>query len=243
MLEMFLYSSVSLLVFLCCFYVQHKYKAPILNPLLMSIIVIIFCLWLLDMNYQDYMQGAQLINYLLEPAVVLLGYPLYKQIHLLRSQWWQILLICFLASICALTVCTLLASYLGLEVWLIASMVSMNITTAVAMSTSVELGGTGSITAVMVLLGGLSGSILGVFWLGFIGLVKKSPKNSKFVVTHTCEQKIIGMAIGSASHALGTASIAKPYPIAAAYSSTALILCAIFTALIAPVYVPFLLSL
>lgn len=243
MFEMFLYSSVSLMIFLCGFYVQHKYKAPILNPLLMSVLIIIFVLWLLDMNYQDYMQGAHYINYLLEPAVVLLGYPLYKQVHLLRRHWRQILFICFSGVICTLTLSTLLAKTLDLEVWLIASMVSMNITTAVAMSTSVELGGTGSITAFMVMLGGLSGSIFGVFWLGFIGLIKKPPKHGEFVVTHTTEQKIIGMAIGSASHALGTASIAKSFPIAAAYSSTALILCAIFTALIAPIYVPFLLSL
>jgi predicted murein hydrolase (TIGR00659 family) len=242
MIEVLWYSSLSLLVFLFGYYIQHKFKLAILNPLLLTIIILISLFLVFDVSYREYMQGAEYLNYLLEPAVVLLGYPLYKQIHLLKSQWRQITLICLAASICALTVSTLLAKTLGLETWLIASMVSMNITTAVAMSTSIELGGIGAITAVMVLVGGLSGSIFGVLWLGFIGLINKSAKSNLNNTPHHAQQ-VIGMAIGSASHALGTASIAKSYPVAAAYSSTALILCAVITALIAPVYIPFLMTL
>ncbi|MCF2948670.1 LrgB family protein [Paraglaciecola aquimarina] len=242
MIEVVLYSGLSLIVFLFAYFIQHKYRLAILNPLLLTITILISLFAVFNISYQDYMQGAEYLNYLLEPAVVLLGYPLYKQIHLLKTQWQKISLICLFASLCALTVSTILAKLLGLETWLIASMVSMNITTAVAMSTSVELGGISSITAVMVLVGGLSGSIFGVMWLGFVGLIK-IPNKDNLLTTPDNQQKVLGMAIGCASHALGTATIAKSFPVAAAYSSTALILCAIFTALIAPIYVPFLLTL
>ncbi|WP_158971014.1 LrgB family protein [Paraglaciecola sp. L3A3] len=242
MIEIIATCGVSLLIFLGCFFLQRRYQSPLLNPLLLSVIVIISLLMSLGLSYQDYMQGAEYINYLLEPAVVLLGYPLYKQRYLLQAQWPKILCICFCASFSVLTLIPLFAQLLGLEQWLIGSMIAMNITTAVAMSTSIELGGTASISAVMVLVAGVSGSIFGVYWLRLLGFIDLKINHQEMDINHDEQQKIIGMAIGSASHALGTASLAKPFPIAAAYASTALILCAIITAVIAPIYVPFLLG-
>lgn len=231
------------MLFLFWYYVQHKYKSALLNPLLFTVISIVGGLWVYGVSYQDFHQSTEYISSMLEPAVVLLGYPLYKQLHLLRVQWRHILFICAVSSMFALTVITLMAKLLGLEEWLIASMVTMNITTAVAMSTSIELNGVGSIAAVMVLMAGLTGSLFGVTWLRLLSIVKLPPQHHFMGFSYSAEQKTIGMAVGSASHALGTASIAKSFPIAAAYSSTALILCAIISAIVAPVYVPFLMGL
>lgn len=239
MFDVLLYCGVSLGIFLCFFRLQQKFYYALLNPLLLTVLALLIILLGLDISYQSYMQGAEYINYLLEPAVVLLGYPLYKQLYLLKAQWQKILLICALASFSGLSVCAVLAKIFGVESWLIASMVTLNITTAVSMATSVELGGNASINAVMVLIGGLTGSIFGVIWLKGIGLVQLSTEKNTLDST---QQKIIGLAIGSASHALGTSSIARQFPIGAAYSSSALILCAFISALIAPIYIPFILA-
>ncbi|MDU0354313.1 LrgB family protein [Paraglaciecola aquimarina] len=243
MIEILVICSVTLSIFLATYFVQKKYPVALLNPLLLSVVIIIGLLSWFEMSYQDYMQGAQYINYLLEPAVVMLGFPLYKQRYLLRVQWPKILAICCCASFTAITLIVLLAHVLGIESWLIVSMVTMNITTAIAMSTAVELGGNASMAAVMVLVAGVSGSIVGLAWLRLIGLVELTNSKGRVELKHSHQQHSLGMAIGSVSHALGTSSIAKSFPVAAAYASSALILCAIITAIIAPIYVPFLLGM
>ena len=237
MTEIIGYCLLTMVVFLGWFTIQQKSRWVLLNPVLMSLLTLISLFLLLDISYAQYMQGAQYINYLLEPAVVLLGYPLYKQLKLLRSQWRKIFFICFMASITSLTVSGVLARVMGLEDWLIASVVTLNVTTAIAMSTSAEIGGSGAITANIVFIGGMTGSILGVLWLRLIGVINKEHQQPT-----TLENKIVGLAIGSSAHAIGTASIVKEFPVGAAYSSTALILCAIITAVIAPVYIPLLLQ-
>ncbi|MDN4500847.1 LrgB family protein [Alteromonadaceae bacterium BrNp21-10] len=243
MLDIVGFCGLTIVVFLGWFTVQQKTRKVLLNPVLMSLLTLIGLFLLLGIPYSDYMQGAQYINILLEPAVVLLGYPLYKQLRLLRAQWRKIVLICFIAAFSSLTISALLANVMGLEDWLIASLVTLNITTAIAMSTSAELGGTGAITANIVFIGGMTGSIAGVYWLRLIGVIQPISDNlstsSRESIT---EQKALGLAIGSTAHAIGTATIVKEFPLGAAYSSTALILCAIISAIIAPFYIPLLLS-
>ena len=198
-----------------------------LNPLVMSMSTIILMLLALDIEYARYMQGAKYVDYLMEPAVVLLGYPLFKQLHIIRRQWRALLLICFGAVFCLLTCTTSLARFFGLEDWVTYSLAMMHITTAIAMETSEAMGGEPALAACMVLIAGFSGCSLGLY-----------------VLQRVCKhEQSVGMGIGSVSHALGTAVVARSSYVSSAYASTALILCAIITAIIAPIYVPFLLSL
>ncbi len=243
MIEFLLFCGGSLVIFLGYFRLQQAYSYPFLNPLLLSVVSISLGLLIFGIPYEQYIGGAGYVNHLLEPAVVLLGYPLYKQLPILYKQWRQIAVICALASVITLTVSVCLARVLGLDAWLIKSIVALNITTPVSMSTALELGGSESIAAVVPLIAGLTGSIIGVLWLGWLRIVSKQVVDCEQGTDNPESQKVIGMAIGSVSHAVGTASISKKYPIASAYASTALIICAMITALIAPMYVPFLLSL
>ena len=243
MIEFLVFCGGSLVVFMMFFALQQRFNYPILNPLLLIVATIVSGLLWLGIDYDTYISGAGSVNLLLEPAVVLLGYPLYRQMSLLRKQWCAILLICGVASLLALTISAGLACLIGLEPWLVKSIVTLNITTPVSMSTAAEMGGSESIAAVVPLIAGLTGSMLGVIWLAWLGLIKRQLVNCHQGDDNAAAQKIIGMGVGSVSHAVGTASISKTYPLASAYSSSALIMCAMLTAIIAPVYIPWIISL
>jgi len=199
-----------------------------LNPVATSMVTLIFVLLYLDIDYQRYMTGAKYIDYLIEPAVVALGYPLYKQLNIIRKQWRELSIVCAISVVFLLTFSTLLSRAFGLEHWVIKSLVPLNITTAIAMETSEAMGGEPALTACLVLIGGFTGCTLGL---------------SLLTMLRFREEKSTGLAIGAVSHALGTAVIASRSYVSSAYASTALILCAMLTAIIAPILVPFLLSL
>ena len=197
-----------------------------LNPLLLSLLSIITCLVVLDIPYTRYMEGGRWLSYLVEPAVVVLGYPLYKQLKNLKKQWRLVMLSSVIASFVAMTSAVLLARLFGADDVLLRSIASMCITTAISMEVSEQLGGSPALAALLVMVAGVGGSVLGLSWLNILGI--KDPIAR-------------GLAIGSASHALGTATISAESSVSGAYGSTALILSAVFTAIIAPYWVPFLL--
>lgn len=209
-------------------YIQKRSGLFIINPLLLSLLSIILLLNVSNTDYTYYMQGGKFLSWLIEPAVVILGYPLYLQLKNIRAQWRLLTLVCTLGSLTAIITSVLLATLLGAEDIIIKSISTMCITTAIAMEVTDNLGGSSALAALLVMIAGISGSVFGLVWLNTIGI--KNPMAR-------------GLAIGSASHALGTATVAGESSISAAYGSTALILSAIITALLVPLVVPFLLSL
>ena len=67
-----------------------KFKLPVLNPLLISIVIIIPLLIFTGTSYNHYFEGSRILNDLLQPAVVALAFPLYEQLHQIRAQWKSI---------------------------------------------------------------------------------------------------------------------------------------------------------
>ena len=76
---------VSLLTFWFGTWLKKKLGWAILNPILVSVTMIIFLLKLLSIDYPAYNEGAKYISYLLTPATVCLAIPLYRQLSLLRQ--------------------------------------------------------------------------------------------------------------------------------------------------------------
>lgn len=202
-----------------------KVKHPVNNPLLVSMCILIPILLLLHIPYSTYFAGNAVLNFLLEPAVVALAFPLYEQLPQIRQHWRVILWGCLLGSICAIVTGTLLALYFGATPELAASVLPKSITTPIAMAVSHELGGEPSITAMLVVLAGLFGAILGY------------PLSKLFRIEHPIAR---GLTIGTVSHALGTATAAEKDYQEGAFSSLALVICGIFTSLLAPIIFPFL---
>ncbi|GLX79367.1 inner membrane protein YohK [Thalassotalea insulae] len=213
------YSMFTIAVYQMFSWLQAKTRILWLNPMLLTVLALIGCLLLAKVNYQVYQESTQLLSYLLEPAVVILGYPLYQQLASIRKQWKQITLLLTLATTVAISVSYLITVML-IEMSAIAVSLSLkSITTAIGLALTEQLNGNSAITAFAIILAGLFGAIWGIKWLNFIGV---SSANAQ------------GLAIGAASHALGTATVSQLSYQHAAYSSLALILSATITAVIAP---------
>ena len=207
---------------------QKKTGSLLLNPVLMSLLTLCALLILVNVPYQSYFARTRLIDALIEPAVVVFGYPLYQQLRMIGRYWWQLSLIASLSVFISLSVATLLAQVFGLEEWVVKSLAVLSTTTPIAMEATEAMGGSASLTSVIVLLGGLSGCGLGLTLLTRVGVR---------------DDRARGLAIGAYSHVMGAFTVAKDSYTAAAFASTSLILCATLTAIIAPKYVPFLLAL
>ena len=64
---------------------------PLLNPVLISVAIIVTILLVTKTDYQDYFSGAQFVHFLLGPATVALAIPLYRHFEKYDAQRWQLL--------------------------------------------------------------------------------------------------------------------------------------------------------
>jgi len=207
---------------------QGKLKVIWLQPMLICILVIIaFLLWQ-DISFERYFSNAWLLNALLEPAVVALGFPLYQHLETITKQWKSILFVLALGALLAIT-SSFIITLLLLGDYSIAVALSLkSVTTPIAIAIAEQLEGNTAITAFAIILAGIFGAIVGPPWLNFIKVT--SPKAQ-------------GLAIGAASHAIGTATVSNISYQHAAYSSLALIVSAVITAITSPFIINFLASL
>lgn len=202
-------------------WLKKRLKTAIVNPVLVSVIVIIGVLLLSDIDYESYNAGGQYISYLLTPATVCLAIPLYKQLHLLKAYKKAVAL-----GILAGTLASLIG-VLGLSVLFdvtheqYVTLLPKSITTAIGIGVSQELGGVPAITVASIILTGLLGNVASQ---GFCRLLR---------ITDPVAQ---GLAIGTSSHALGTAKALELGEIQGAMSSLAIVVAGLLTVVGASVF-------
>ena len=209
-------------------YIQNKLQAVWFNPMLLSILAIAAFVIAVDMPFIQYFESTKILNNLLEPAVVALGYPLYQHLHTIKHQWKAIALLLTLAIFIVIPISLILTMVLIAMPEIAVSLSLKSVTTPIGISLTEALNGNNSITAFAIIIAGLTGALLGPSWLNFI--------NVKSAKAH-------GLAIGAASHALGTATISKISYEHSAYGSLGLILSAVITAVVSPILIPFLFNL
>lgn len=206
---------------------QKKYELIWLNPMLFSIIIIIPILLYLDISFVEYYENTQVFSYLLEPAIVVLGLPLYTQLKTIKHELVPILTI-LISSIVVVIFASILLSKLAVENSEVAvSLALKSITTPIGLALTTQLNGIESITAIAIIIAGLTGGLYGIKWLSFLKI--NCPKAQ-------------GLAIGCGSHALGTVCVSNISYQHTAYSALALILSAIITAILSPFLIPLLIN-
>ena len=213
---------LTVILYLMMTRLYKKYTYPFFVPILTTSILIILLLVLTHIPYNRYMEGGQYINSLLGPAVVALAYPLYKQRHFLIQHIFTIVSGVLIATVCGMVSVGLLAKVLGINHKLILSIIPKSLTTPVAMEVSTELGGTSSITIFSVLIAGIFGAIAAPTIFKILRV--KSPVGR-------------GIALGSASHAMGTSKAAEYSELTFSMSSVAMALCAIIGTILGPLVV------
>ena len=188
------------------------------------IIAIILFLIGFDIDYEVYNEGAQFISYLLTPATVCLAVPLYEQFELLKKNVTAVLagiLAGVLTSAtCVLVLCVLMK--LGHEQYV--TLLPKSITTAIGMVVSEELGGYATITVAVIVVTGIFGYIMADFILKIFRITDPIAK---------------GVAIGTSSHAGGTARAMELGEVEGAMSSLSIAVAGLTTVLVTMIYANF----
>lgn len=208
--------------------IQKKLSLMWLNPMMLSMVVIIPFLSINEISFKQYYQHTQIFSYLLEPAIVALGYPLYQQLQTIRSNA-PIILTTLITSICIMLVVNISMTLIMLNSTEVAvSLALKSVTTPIGLALADDLNGIAAITAVGIIVAGIIGGVFGLRFLNLVGV--------------SCP-KAQGLGIGCASHALGTATITPVSIEHGAFSSLALVLSAVITAVMSPLIIPILLEL
>ena len=206
-------------VFAMAKWLQKRMGWILLNPILLTIALLIIFLKLSGISYETYCEGGQLIEFWLKPAVVALGVPLYLQLEMIKKQLFPILLSQLVGCLVGIVSVILIAKGLGATSDVICSLAPKSVTSPIAMEVSAATGGIPSLSAAVVIVVGLFGAVFGFKLLG-LGQVK-SPIAQ-------------GLSMGTASHAIGTSAAMEVSRKYGAYASLGLTLNGILTALLAP---------
>ena len=132
---------ISLLAYEIGLAAQRKWKLAVLNPLLISIILVIAFLVVFHVDYESYNMSAKYLSYLLTPATVCLAIPLYLQLDLLKKNIVAILVGVFSGVLASLGTVLAMSVVFGLNHKEYVTMLPKSITTAIGMGVSEELGG------------------------------------------------------------------------------------------------------
>lgn len=203
-------------------YIQRKTSAIWLNPMLVAIAIIIPLMLWQGITFEYYFSHTKQLSNLLEPAVVALGYPLYQHLKTIRYHWQMFVAILSLGIVVVILVSFLLTMVLINLPEVAIALSYKSVTTPIGIALTNAAGGNSSITAFAIILAGLFGALLGPSWLTYVGV-------------HSAKAQ--GLAIGAASHALGTSTISKISYEHGAYGSLALIVSAVLTAILGPLVV------
>lgn len=226
--DIWVYLSTSPLLHLTLTLVAYRlglsvYRAagmnPLCNPVLIAVIVIVGILVASGTRYEAYFAGAQFVHFLLGPATVALAVPLYRQFHAIRRSALAIVTALLAGSATAALSAVAIGWLLGATRTSLVALAPKSVTAPVAMGITEQLGGLPSLTAVMVILTGILGAMLGPLVLNALG-IRSWPAR--------------GLAIGTASHGIGTARALQVNAVAGAFSGLAMGLNAVATALLLP---------
>lgn len=226
--SLWVYLSTSPLLHLTltvCFFVLARWlyrrtgKHALMNPVLLSVLGLVFVLVLTDTPYDVYFEGAQFVHFMLGPATVALAVPLYRQLSSLKRHPVALAASLLTGSLTAVLSAIFIAKLGGVGDQALISIAPKSVTTPVAMGISEQLGGLPSLTAVVVILTGILGASLGPWLLDLLRISNPMAK---------------GLAMGTAAHGIGTGRAIYMGDVAAAFSGLAMGLNGLATTILLP---------
>ena len=209
---------ISLLAYYLGAFLKNKTKKAFVNPLLISISLVIVFLLAFDIDYESYNQSAKYLSYLLTPATVSLAIPLYQQLELLKKNVTAILLGISAGVLTSLLSVLAMSIVFGLNHEEYVTLLPKSITSAIGMGLSEELGGYATITIAVIIVTGIFGNMIAEFACKL------------FRIKHPISK---GLAIGTSSHAMGTTKALELGQIEGAMSSLSIVVAGLMTVVLA----------
>ncbi len=193
---------------------------PLLNPTLVAIIVLAAAIRTSGLSYAAYAQSASVVSFMLSPAVVLLAVPLYRRRAVIRASNAIIL------GALAAGLPTGIASAVGIA-WLLGadrstllSLAPKSTTAGIAIGISEKIGGVPALTAVLVIMTGITGAVLAPSLTRWLGIR---------------DERALGLSMGIASHGIGTARALQVGEIAGSFAGLGMSLNGVLTAILLPI--------
>jgi predicted murein hydrolase (TIGR00659 family) len=218
-----LWLTITIGVFLiaqqCARAARHQ---PIVNPVLISIIVVAGILAATHTDYRVYFAGAQFVHFLLGPATVALAVPLYRNRRLVTSALLPILAALAVGAPVAILSAIWLSNMLGAPHPIALALAAKSVTAGIAMGVAAQIGADPTLTAVFVISTGIFGAIIVTPLMNALGIKDFAAR---------------GFAAGLASHGIGTARAFQVDDVAGAFAGLAMALNGLATALLAPVII------
>lgn len=202
-------------------WLKRKTGWALMNPLFVSIVLVVCLLLCLDIDYNTYKQSTDIISYLLTPATICLAVPLYQQVELLKKNYKAVIAGITSGVLSSLVSILLLVLLFRLDHAAYVTFLPKSITTAIGIGVSEELGGYVAVTVVVIIVTGVIGNIFAEQFLRMM---------------HIHEPIAKGIAIGSASHAVGTSKAMEMGAVEGSMSSLSIVVCGIMTVIGAPLF-------
>ena len=182
-------------------------------------------LMIFKVDYKKYNESAKYISYLLTPATVCLAVPLYEQMSLLKKNFRAVAVGIVSGVLASLVSVLALSRIFGLSHELYVTLLPKSITTAIGMGVSEELGGIVTITVAVIIITGILGNVIAELVCKIFRIQNPIAK---------------GLALGTASHAIGTAKAMEMGPVEGAMSSLAIAVAGLLTVIGASVFAGFM---
>jgi len=218
------YIAITIICIIIGWRIEVRVKNPIVNRSIIAMVLLILFAVLTDTTYEEYMTGGTYISLFLGPATVALALPLYNQLKMIIKHKFVVLV----SILCGVLTCFvsvfLLVKLLGLSSEIYLSTLPKSVTMPVAFGLSSIVGGVETLTMLAVTIAGVMGA---AFLPGIAKLIKIN------------DRVALGIAIGTTSHALGTARAIEIGEVEGAFSSLSISVTAIMTVIIVPVLVNF----
>jgi predicted murein hydrolase (TIGR00659 family) len=200
-------------------------RHPLVNPVLISIVVVGGILVATGTPYQTYFEGAQFVHFLLGPATVAIAVPLFRHLALVRANLVPMAVALLAGAVTAVVSVVLAASAFGIPQEILVSMAPKSVTAGIAMAISERMGGQPALTAVLVIATGVMGAVI-------VTPLMNALKIGDFAAR--------GFAVGLASHGIGTARAFAVDEVAGTFAGIAMGLNGLATSIVVPLLIPWL---
>jgi predicted murein hydrolase (TIGR00659 family) len=213
-------TALTVAIFVAAQKAQRRWpNIPLFNPTLVAVVSVIAYIECSGISYQSYILNTQVLSFMLAPTVVLLAVPLYRRLALIRSSWKIIACSLIIGLPTGIMSAVGLALVWGAKDDTLYSLVPKAVTTGIAVGVSERIGGIPALTAAFVIITGIFGAAFGPVLLRLMNVR---------------DERAFGLAMGIGAHGIGTARAFQISDKTGAFSSLAMALNGIATAIIIP---------
>ena len=215
---------LTLITFRAAQWIQAKLRSPLLNPILVSTVMILVFMSLTGYENEVYQVGADRLTWLITPATVCLAIPMYEQLSILGKNWKAILAGIAAGAVASLVMVLLFCLTVGFDRTLTVSLLPKSVTSAIGVPLSQISGGIGAITTPVIII---------------TGIIAGSLSESLFQLLKITDPIAQGVALGTAGHVVGTSKATEMGPLTGAVSSLSLVVAGLLTSVLFPIAVSF----